>query len=342
MLWFTKTKFLYGLIILLLFAGCDGCRETPEIKIVHSPVVAKSTETVTFTATVLRDGEGPVTVVILVNARLVKTCTNVSTGGTCIYTGGPYSAYEGTTVSFHARATDTEGQTDTRGYYYFGVTDDNYTWTLDYVPARITGSYADNEDLVFHWVSDYTSFGDFVDDVEDKIYNVYGKQDIVEDPDNLENFNFYIYSRLATTAGCGTIHTLAYFYMPWRDDDAILHTTNIGDCTNAGLNHFTAEGHFTKAFLHESGHSVFGLADEYDGPTAYFQPADEPNIWSSEALCRSEQTAKGRDPDNCWEFTAGWWGIQGLGDGTVMQVGNVGNPWGIEGEEHMEWYFNQF
>ncbi|RMF91651.1 MAG: hypothetical protein D6736_04810, partial [Nitrospinota bacterium] len=71
----------------------------------------------------------------------------------------------------------------------------------------------------------------------------------------------------------------------------------------------------------------------------------EPNIWSTEAGCRAEQTTKGRDPDECWEFTSrsgGWWGIQQLTDGTVMQIGNVGDPWGIEGEEHVRWYFNQF
>ena len=132
---------------------------------------------------------------------------------------------------------------------------------------------------------------------------------------------------------------------PLRDDDAVLHTTNFGDCTNLGLTHYSAEGHDTKAFLHESGHAVFGLADEYDGPTAYFEPANEPNIWNTETECRSEQVAKSRDPDDCWMFTSrsgGWWGIHGLGDGTVMQIGMVGDPWGAESSEHVTWYFQQF
>lgn len=336
-----KTELLFLPFLVVLIAGCSS----PSVGIKHSPVVAKSNETVTFTAKVLDGGDAPATVEILVNASPVQTCSGLSTGGTCTYTGGPYSAYEGTTVSYLARITDSDGDSRTRGYYYFGVTDTSYNWGLDYIPARRAGPSADKEDLVFHRASDYASFGDFVDDVEDKMYDVYGQQSITSRANNFNAFNFFVYTKVAGTADCGTVDGDADTDIPWRDDDAVLHTAEFGDCTNAGLSHFTAEGWNTKAFLHESGHGVFGMADEYNGPTGYFQPASEPNIWSGESSCRSEQTAKGRDPDDCWEFTTrsgGWWGIHGLGDGTVMQIGNVGNPWGTESEEHMNWYFNQF
>lgn len=334
-------KTFYLLAITLLFAGCY-----PEVKITHSPVIAKSSEQVTFTATLLKDGDGPCTVEILVNATSVQTCPNLSTGDTCTYTGGPYAAYEGTTVSYLARATDSEGHIDIKGYYYFGITDANYSWGLDYIPARRAGLSADKEDLFFHQASDYSSFDDFVDDVEDKMYDIYGEQDLIKDPDNYDTFNFFVYTKVAGTNNCGTVHADADTDIPWRDDDAVLHTTNFGDCTIGS--HFTAEGHNTKAFLHESGHGVFGLADEYDDgdcSTGYFQPANEPNIWSTEAACRAEQTAKDRDPDECWQFTAcsgDWWGIHSLAVLTVMQWGMVNEPWGIEAEEHVGWYFNQF
>lgn len=69
----------------------------------------------TFTAYVLDDGEGPVEVEILVNASPVKTCPNLSSGDTCVYTGGPYTAYEGTTVSYLANATDSGDLWEIRG-----------------------------------------------------------------------------------------------------------------------------------------------------------------------------------------------------------------------------------
>ena len=154
-----------------------------------------------------------------------------------------------------------------------------------------------------------------------------------------------MYTKVAETCDCGTVHPDAVMDMPWTNVDAILHTTDFQDCASPGLRHFTAEGHNTKTFLHESGHAVFCLADECNGRTRYFEPVNEPNIWNTEAECRAEQTAKGRDPDACWQFTSrqgGWWGIHSLSDNTVMQRGNVHDPWGIESAEHVMWYFDQF
>lgn len=321
-----------------LFTGCL------DVEIQHSPVVAKSSEPVTYTATVKQDGNGPCNVDIYVGGALAKTCSGLVTGDTCTFTGGPYeSSWLG---SYRVVATDADEDTDTHGWYYFAITDDSYGWVLDWLPARWMGDTPGHEDLVFHMASDYASFEDFVDDVEDKMYDVYNQQDIISKTDNMDKFNFYIYTKTASYTGCGSVHADADVDMPWRDDDAVLHTTNIGDCTNIGLSHFSAEGHNTKAFLHESGHGVFGLADEYDGcGTYYFEPASEPNIFDTEAGCRAEQVAKGRDPDECYQFTAcagGWWGIHDMSINTVMQWGMVGEPWGVEAAERVEWFFDQF
>jgi hypothetical protein len=332
-------KIICLLAIALALAGCY-----PETMVTHSPVIAKSSEQVTFSAEVKADGEGPCTVEIYVNSALVQTCPGFFTGDTCTYTGGPYNAYEGSTVSYRAVATDSEGNTDTKGDYSFAITDSNYEWSRNFIPARVAGSHCAKEDLVFHQASDYSSFDDFIDDAQDKMYDIYAGQEIIEDPDNFDAFNFYVYNKTAGTGGCGTVHSDAATDMPWRDADAILHTADFGDCTIGS--HFTAEGQNTKAFLHESGHGVYGLADEYDDwdcSTYYFQPANEPNIWSTEAECRAEQTDKGRDPDECYQFTScdgGWWGIHDMSANTVMQRGMVNDPWGTEAEEHLSWFYD--
>jgi hypothetical protein len=337
-------KVFYLSFIILLLSGCY-----PDVRITHSPVVAKSNETVTFSAEVTSDGDGPATVQILVNASLVQTCSGLSAGDTCTYTGGPYPTYEGTTVAYAANIEDSDGKTKVRGYYYFSITDTSYNWgSYDYLWARYVGATADKEDFVFHRASDYTSFEAFVDDAGDKINDVFAEQDRIEDADNFDTFNFYIYKNVAAgTANCGTVNANASTDMPWRDDDAILHVATLADCTQRDtIGHFTAEGSNTKAFLHESGHAVFNLADEYDGCyTYYFEPPNTPNIFDTEAGCQAEQTAQDRDPNDCFQFTScqgGWWGIQDLSDNTVMQRGMVNDPWGIESSEHVEWYFNQF
>jgi len=337
---------LFMMILMATMAVAAGCG--PEVRITHDPVVATSTETVTFTAEVL-DG-GPCKVEILVNATLVQTCNNVATGGTCTYTGGPYPAYEGTTVSFLATATDSDGDSDTRGYYYFGITDASYNWgTLPYAPARVKSFSSSYDHVFFHMASDYASRGAFVDDVEDKINDVLAEQAIVGTPYNMDKLNFWIYRKTAASAsGCGQPNTDASTDIPWGNVHAVLHVANFGDCCNLSGRRYSAEGGNTKAFLHESGHGVFGLADEYCGNTSYFQPANEPNIFDTQAACQSEQTAKGRDPADCYRFCAnqgGWWGIHdsdGSAPHNVMVRGMVNDLWGTESEERVRWYFDQF
>lgn len=272
------------------------------------------------------------------------------TGEEITYTGGPYSSYEHWVVNYQARATNAGGTEYRTIVHQFGVTDPSYNYRplgtpFAWVPARNTGPWHLKEDLVFHKGPDYATFSSFVSDVTQKINNVYGRQAILSDPTYLDTFNFYVYLNTAASASlCGSVHPNADLDMSWRDADVILHVADFQDCTTD--NHFTAEGSNTKAFLNESGHGVFGLADEYDRcNTLYFQPAHEPNIFDTENDCRSEQTAKGRDPNACWQFTAcqdGWWGIHRLTDLTVMTRGEVGDPWGVEAQERLFWYFSRF
>lgn len=329
------TRWFVLLCGMLLITACD------RITITHSPAVAKNNEQVTFTATADTTATN-YEIQIIVNAALVKTCTS----SPCVYVGGPYPAYQGTTVSFLANYIEHDCSIScdaSDGYNYFAITDTNYNWSQPYMPARWSGSTADNEDLVLHMASDYVDngkdFEDFVDDVTNKIYNVFGAQTIVKD--NLSKMNIWVYNKEAEADGCGTVHSDAAADMPWRNDDGVLHDDTFRDCTNGGLTHFSAEGFNTKAFLHESGHGVFGLGDEYCGDTSYFQPANEPNIWDLESTCETEQNNKGRDPNACYQFCSnqgGWWGTH-TGT-TVMVNGMTGESWGVEGEERVKWFFD--
>ena len=129
-------KSIFALLVLLLaillLAACAPC-----VEVYHSPVVAKSNEQVTFTATVCGT-QSPANVELLVNAAKVKTCTGLTAGQTCTYTGGPYAAYQGTTVSYLANASrvaNGKTYTSSRGYYYFAVTDADYNWSKPAIPA---------------------------------------------------------------------------------------------------------------------------------------------------------------------------------------------------------------
>ena len=59
----------------------------------------------------------------------------VAAGETCVYVGGPFLEYSGTTVSYLARVVVGDALVAERGYYYFAVVDSNYGWAHTYLPA---------------------------------------------------------------------------------------------------------------------------------------------------------------------------------------------------------------
>ncbi|MBL4868665.1 MAG: hypothetical protein JKY67_20065 [Pseudomonadales bacterium] len=335
----------FGAISLLIMAASACTNRSDTISIQHDPVVATSSETVTFDATASTDSSD-YRIRLFVNGSLEKTCYNSLT---CSYTGGPYLSYEGSTVSFAAALDvfdcDNSACDKVDGYYDFGITDASYVWgTTTYIPAKVsvgTSSFPSGVDseLLIHMATDYLpgkTFADFVSDVHDKIYDVYAAQSLIKT--NMKNMDIYVYTRTAGTGSCGSVAWQTNTEVPWRDNDAVLHDSTLTDCTDSGLTRFTAEGSNTTDFLHHSGHAVFGLADEGTGALGYFQATNEPNIFSSQAACQSEQNLKGRSPGACNEFSAGWWGIHS--GTTVMSNGAVGDSWGTEAFERVQYYFN--
>ncbi len=337
----------HSLVLVLSVAVLSGC--ATGVQVTHSPLVATNSEQITFTAKSFETSPpaDSRTIQILVNAAVVQECDY----SPCSYTGGPYP--DG--YVHYAANVKTRGEflglpvnvTQVDGYYHTEITGEGYASSNQYIRGRVRStstSTADNADMVFHMADDYADAGedmsDFVNDATDKVQDILGTKEILEE--ELNHLNFWVYKREASASGCGTVHTLAPSEVSFSDIEAVLHTADFGDCTSG--THFSAEGFNTKAFLHESAHALIGLGDEYDGPTYYgFVNSPEPNIFPSETDCQDEQTLKGRDPVACYQFTAregGWWSIHT--DTTVMEWGNMSNPWGIEAEERVKWFFSGF
>lgn len=142
------------------------------------------------------------------------------------------------------------------------------------------------------------------------------------------------------------------------DGIAILHPYEIGDCTSFGKKQFTAEGApqpgwgDARSFLHEAGHGIFALVDEYCGSTDYWQNDDDggpPNVWSSEDNCRDYAKDMGNqgdwDEDNCKQIQADWgcekdfWRID-HDPPEVMR--NNKNGFGVACTDRLEWFFDQY
>jgi hypothetical protein len=222
------------------------------------------------------------------------------------------------------------------------------------VPGRSTGSHSDKFDLVFIPDTDYgtpanidTWLPTFLTDVNNNIDQRLGAAAPVTG--NLNKFNFY-YTKSQGVASSHTLPADLTLVAPFADAYVILHTTTFGDYTGGSPPVYGAEGHpIGRSFIHESGHGIFGLADEYDSYpdcyTSYFAPNPDPNIWDTQAACRADATATGWNPDDCGTqpFTlcqGDWWKLGSTA--YIMLDGDYfANGWGAPASRRIQWVLDQ-
>ncbi len=218
------------------------------------------------------------------------------------------------------------------------------------VPGRSIGSHSDKFDIVFIPDHDYglpedidTWLPTFLDHINDQIdERIDGATPVTG---NLCKFNFY-YTRMQGTASNKTLPANLTLLAPFADAFVLFHNAVFGDSTRMSTpSIYGAEGPVGRSFIHESGHGIFGLADEYDGcGTYYFQPDPMPNIWATEADGRDDASSEGWDPDEIWKFTecqGDWWKL-----GTTAYIMFDGdwfaNGWGVPASRRIQWFLDQF
>jgi hypothetical protein len=115
------------------------------------------------------------------------------------------------------------------------------------------------------------------------------------------------------------------------DGTAILHRNAFRDCASISLGGGagtteTPLSDATWALLHEAGHYLFGLGDEYvgGGNASVSQPK---NVYSSKATCESNSTANGLPATQCVQI--GMTGTWRNDDGqlTTMEDRNLASDW---------------
>lgn len=218
------------------------------------------------------------------------------------------------------------------------------------VPGRDIGRHDDRIDLVFVPDEDYgapadidTWLPDFIDDIQDQIDQRLGAATPVTG--NLDSFNFY-YTRMQGDS-IRPNHILPADITrvaPWVEAFSILHTETFSDWTNGIPRTFSAEGAVGRSFIHEAGHGLFRLADEYDDApdctTHRFEPNPMPNVWDLEDDCRADVTDEGwGDPNDCYMFTTcttDWWKFTTTD--FIMRDGNFfTNGWGQPASRRIQW-----
>jgi len=197
------------------------------------------------------------------------------------------------------------------------------TWCGPHVtPLRITGATEDKIDVVFIPDTDYAgNMNLFVANIQDTISNGYYKNTAIEL--NSTKLNFYYLDDEAVVTGepdfsftpplgsCEAFQDATSF----ADSISVVHTIAFRDWSDTRCERrvFCSEPTSYRTFVHESGHSVFGLKDEYCCDSHYRQNNPNPNIWENRTNCVDDATDMGWNTRNCSNFCTA--GSDNCGDG---------------------------
>ena len=185
------------------------------------------------------------------------------------------------------------------------------------IPVLYTGGRSSRVDIVF--VADTDSYptatadATFLTAAADVIKGAYYGQDYFLS--NQQRVSFWLADQTgdadrvaaptpADPSATNCVLTLPSNFMTdysWRDSGAILHSDNFRDCANSGV--FSTEPTSLGTVLHETGHSPFGLADEYCCDGGYFENPPNANMFDTLADCQSDAPALGRTASDCRTVT---------------------------------------
>jgi len=184
------------------------------------------------------------------------------------------------------------------------------------MPYQISGDSSDKIDIVFLRDNSYTAnLSEFQDAIQKMIDNGYGADSLIKD--NLDKFNFWYHEGIANyyegnnKSQNGICSNSKYefpasysSYSPYGcafADVSIFMFDGDGRGCASG-NKFAFKFLETDTLVHETGHALFNLKDEYCCDGGYAQKADNPNNFESKNKCEDYANDQGLDPDHCFLF----------------------------------------
>lgn len=186
------------------------------------------------------------------------------------------------------------------------------TWcNSNVVPIRIKGAPTTGQiDVVFvpDW-SYQTNMTKFIIDAKKSVSKAFFRLQNVSSgpiPSNFrDRYNFYYYLGgfgNASKTCAGTLPSNFATYASFADTGEIFYNADGGGgCANSlgPPSHLKTPGRHVGQTLHESGHAIYGLVDEYCGDTYYTQMSPVTNVWSSLTNCQSYATSVGWNSSKC-------------------------------------------
>ncbi len=189
-----------------------------------------------------------------------------------------------------------------------------YPLTLDPAPIYVVG----DPDQVFDIV--LIPDRDVLDDMEAFRRNCLGmiRESFLDEPTTQvfrRSFNFYINPYPGEAVDYDTMVATGRDHQPPMNFDrlsfaeglALMHKGVLRDYTLMDKKLYSTEMTNRGTILHESGHGLFGLADEY-WAGAHWKENTEPNNWNAEADAKSDAPRRGKSASDVQMIVDGvWW-----------------------------------
>ena len=203
-------------------------------------------------------------------------------------------------VTYEALVVGTDNR-NKEGEIFFAAGD--WPWPHLAIPLYGHGEPLDRVDICFVPDEDYNqNWTGFLADIEDLVYNGYFLNDMVKD--YRDNWYFY-YTRNEGDAN----ETPRRLDLPSQtssmtniDVFAILHNTYFRDARLG--NTFSTEPVNIGTAVHETGHAVFNLADEYCCDGGYWELSEFSNLYDTLTECQTHNRQRNWPENDCTEFTA--------------------------------------
>ncbi len=304
--------FLFGLLI----AVFSSCKQNPETFAIHTPIFPSNSEPVTFT---LNKIDGTVA-----SVKLFETIATINSSGTVTSTTAESQIQTWTSpTTFPLAFTRATAYSSNRLITYrFEVkgNDKTYNHRISFAtrpypvsnaaaPVYIVGDVERTQNIVF--IPD-TSMNSrmplFRSSVASQIDETFHREDWVRRFRN--SYNFYInpVTAIARDFDTGMGHQLPSnsAQLSFAQGRVILHFQNLRD--QAGGGYFSAELDVRGTMLHESGHTLYRIADEYDAASAsHWQEDPFPNNWNTLADAQSAAAGYGKTSADALEMGTSDW-----------------------------------
>lgn len=289
----------YTLLILIVALYATGANA--DVLASHAPVHPTNAERVTFTAAPRESNTtvelayevlkltatgNQLSQTVVTPMVVVRTCQNQPANQGCTFTAA--AAFpDHSLIRFRATQRPSGGAPPIIDEYSFAA--GAFPLPNRPIPIRATGRLLPRLDVVFVGDRDLTQpLRSSLADVLRRNF----RSRITEEHRGL--FNFYYTARTAHySGGCDFEDPSNYTELSASSNVLVyLHRVARRDCYD-GTNRMSAELTSVATVLHEYGHALFGLRDEYCCDTKSKQQNCLPNVWNTKAACQSDPITAG-------------------------------------------------